>query len=95
LRLAPVVTSNRLDLLVVNAPGPETQALHIERDASVVTLHSPSEFHGFFLQHTTNLVNPRWETLGFASSNVTILIDSSTPQRYFRLSDPQCCDDAN
>jgi hypothetical protein len=92
LRLAPIITSNSLDLLVVNAANPSTPALHIERDETTLTLHVAPEFQGYFLQSTTNLVSGAWETLTFAPSAIVLPIDPARPQRFFRLRDPACCE---
>jgi hypothetical protein len=89
LRLAPIVNSNKFDLLVVNAPASNSKGLHIEQiNPGAVTIISTPEFQGFFIEHATNLVRPSWERIGFSTSNMNFQIVPSIPQHFFRLSDP-------
>lgn len=92
LRLAPIMSSNSLDLLVVNVSNPSTSALRVERESASITLHVAPEFQGYFLQATTDLVHGTWETLTFAPTTIVVPIDPGTPQRFFRLRDPGCCE---
>ena len=91
LRLAPEVTANTFDLVVVEATNASTASLIIERTGAGLTLNASPSLRGFFLQSATNLANPDWQTFDFAGTN-TLSINTTNAQFFIRARDPACCD---
>jgi hypothetical protein len=92
LRLAPEVTASTFDLVVVAATNTNEASLTFARTGTGVTLRAPASLQGFFLQSTTNLVNPNWQNIDFVPSTTTIPINTNIPQLFLRARDPACCE---
>jgi hypothetical protein len=83
--------AQQFHVVVMNAPQPGQKALTLTLPpfpSSPLVLSWPPEFAGFYLQYTTNLSQPNWETLGLTWTNdfhPSIITDR---QGFFRLIQP-------
>jgi hypothetical protein len=92
LRLVPVMTSDRLELVVMTAPTSSTLPLQVRQQASnQLQVTWPAPFQGFYLETTTNLTSAIWENLGLTDAEPA-WFNFNTPQRFIRLRDPECCE---
>jgi len=88
LRLVPHYTGSDLEVVVMNAPYPGQRALVLELPRfQPLSVSWPSEFAGFYLQHTTNLSNPQWATMLLTWTN-GISLSAGALQEFFRLVPP-------
>jgi hypothetical protein len=85
--LAPHFAKTGLTLTTVNLPTSAEVTLSIYHLPSSVLVFWPIEFTGCQLYSTTNLTTPVWTPMPIAGINNTV-VPITSPQQYFRLSDP-------
>lgn len=91
LRLAPIMSADGLEVVVVSAPGNVPATLNVRKSAAnEFEVDWPASFQGFYLETTTNLTEPVWKVLKLTESG-PIRLNLDAPQRFIRLRDPECC----